>query len=656
MGVPVLTLSGRSFASRVCGSLVRSAGLTDLVCTSAEDYVARAIALAGNRGEIEAYKTRLRDTRDTCRLFDTGMLVGRLENLYRQLCDAQDKGLTPQPDLANLDSYFEAGVDHDHDGQEVLKIADYHGLYRAKLKRFHLARPLHADSRLWRAEDIAAAEGRAPQQPFAQLDSEDRILDRLHVLLALKARGLPEENLLENIRALMDPALHCFNRLVAAGDVEQAARYADALADLLPGNAAVLNAALSCNVALERKDRAAQLSASLAGANPAPPAPGAPVVQSPLHPLLQLRDLYDQASSILCGPLTEPGLKQVSQLRAAARNLDVAVPENSEWAGWEKHYRLAFQAIDVSAVARPTPEAANEDKIVFVTATGRKLDWRGMQAAAKNLRAQAAFFAAADKAYVDLYGRAYIESILEYSDVSSLVVLHVIGGAKDLPAIARSLGVSSNRLILAGDALDASRITTKCYDAPPKGLSALPVAHLQSVRFLRVGALLQKLKLPVFVSDIDLILQRGVSDLMEKFADCDIVLNENMHSANAGSRFTANLLLLNPTKHAAIFLRFLRVYLEKALSRREVTRWIDQFALLQARHHLSRRQPDARIGYFDVGSDINNLMYKSYQEHPFRFLSLYHGFDMSSLPGAAKARAGKPSRIVKGAARASAGR
>ena len=60
----------------------------------------------------------------------------RLENLYRSLCDAHAKGLTPQPDLTNLDAYFDAGIDHDHDGQEVLKIADYHGMYRAKLKRY----------------------------------------------------------------------------------------------------------------------------------------------------------------------------------------------------------------------------------------------------------------------------------------------------------------------------------------------------------------------------------------------------------------------------------------------------------------------------------------------------------------------------------------
>jgi predicted O-linked N-acetylglucosamine transferase (SPINDLY family) len=660
MGVPVLTLSGRSFASRVCGSLVRSAGLTELVLTSPEDYVARAIALAKNRTEIEAYKTKLRANRDSCQLFDTGMLVGRLENLYRDLCDAHGKGLTPQPDLTNLDAYFEAGLDHDHDGQEVLKIADYHGMYRTKLECFHLARPLHADSRLWRGDNISATDGRASPQPAVAPETGDGTLKRLQALLVQKARGTDQENLLDDIRAVIGPTIVCFNRLVAAGDIDQAAHYADALADLLPGNVAALNSALSCNVALGRKHRAEQLAASLAGVDPAHQAardviaashpPAAPVAQSAVHPLIQLRDLYDQASSILCGTLTEQGAEQVGQLRAAASRLDVAVPQDSEWAGWEKHYRLALEAIDVSNALGPTPQPSREGKIAFATASGKKLEWRGVQAAAKSLRAKAVFFTAADKPYIELYGRPYIDSILEHSDVSSLIVLHVIGGAKDLQATAKSIGISSNRLIFAGDGFDAGSIKTKCYDAPPKGLSAGPIAHLQSVRFLRVGSLLRGLKLPVFVSDIDLILQRGVSDLLRKFEDCDIVLNENAKSENAGSRFTANLLLLNPTKNAAVFLRFLRVYLEKALGGSEVSRWIDQFALMQARHHLSRRQPGARIGYFDVNADINNLMYTSYQKHPFRFLSLYHGFDMSTLPARSKAHGAAPARGKKASA------
>jgi hypothetical protein len=139
------------------------------------------------------------------------------------------------------------------------------------------------------------------------------------------------------------------------------------------------------------------------------------------------------------------------------------------------------------------------------------------------------------------------------------------------------------------------------------------------------------LKLPIFVSDIDLLLQRGVKDLLDRYSGADVVLNENTVSANAGSRLTANLLLFNPTDNASRFLRFLRAYLQDFLSRAEVTRWIDQFGLMLARHHLLMHGKAPRIEYFDTAKDINNLMYPSYQENPYRFFSLYHGFDMASL-------------------------
>lgn len=166
MGVPVLTLSGRSFAARVCGSLVRASGLTDLVCTRPEDYVARAIALGNDRPEVEAYKRTLERNRNACTLFDTDMLTERLEALYRGMCSDYQKGIVPRPDLTNLSTYLEVGIGLDHENEELLALADYHGLYKAQLKRFHLARPLHADGRLWTADDIARAEGELRSDRF----------------------------------------------------------------------------------------------------------------------------------------------------------------------------------------------------------------------------------------------------------------------------------------------------------------------------------------------------------------------------------------------------------------------------------------------------------------------------------------------------------
>lgn len=159
MGVPVLTLSGRSFASRVCGSLVRSAGLTNLVVTRPEDYVERAVALANNRSEVEAYKAKLEAGRHTCQLFDTDLLVRHLEELYRTMCLDHQKGRVPVPDLLNLDAYLEAGIEHDHEAHELLGMDGYREFYKAKLARLHLARPLQPDNRLWTRQDMARIEG-----------------------------------------------------------------------------------------------------------------------------------------------------------------------------------------------------------------------------------------------------------------------------------------------------------------------------------------------------------------------------------------------------------------------------------------------------------------------------------------------------------------
>lgn len=488
------------------------------------------------------------------------------------------------------------------------------------------------------------------------LASEGRILESLARLVALKTVASDADILVEDIRAQMPAAITRFNAHLAAGEVEQAEKYAAALAALVPGSVALLNSALSCNVALGRKVESEKYAgallrldaahegaqAALAGAAKASADADGEIEQRiavalagkpGVHPLLQLRDIHDVASEILCRPLTDRRVAQVTQLVQAARGVVVDVETGSEWEGWAKHYRLAIEALDLSMVLEATPNTFKDSAVSLATSTGASLDWTELQATATRLGAQTVFFAAADRGYVDLYARWYIKSILKYSDVSCLVVVHVIGGADQLKAVAESLAIADERLIFAGDRFDANSVTTKCYDTPPKGLIALPVAHFQSVRFLRLGALLRNLKLPVFVSDIDLLLQRGVQDLLQRSAGEDVVFNENTGNTNAGSRLTANLLLVNPTENANQFLRFLRGYLERALGGPEVSRWIDQFGLLMARHHFTRYARNPRIGYFDTASDINNVMYRSYQNHPFRFLSLYHGFDTSTLEG-----------------------
>jgi predicted O-linked N-acetylglucosamine transferase (SPINDLY family) len=159
MGVPVLTLSGRSFASRVCGSLARSAGQPELVCSDPRSYVEKAIALGRDPAQIATLKAKLEIARGSSVLFDTARLVQALEQLYRDMCEDHRRGRLPRPDLANLSAYFDIGVGLDHEGAELLANPDYHGLYRGELASRHRVRPMAPDQRLWTAAEVAAADG-----------------------------------------------------------------------------------------------------------------------------------------------------------------------------------------------------------------------------------------------------------------------------------------------------------------------------------------------------------------------------------------------------------------------------------------------------------------------------------------------------------------
>lgn len=352
---------------------------------------------------------------------------------------------------------------------------------------------------------------------------------------------------------------------------------------------------------------------------------------SGLHPLGRLKFYHDALDLILCEPLIPERLAMFENLLAEAGALEVE-PPGPEWVDWAIHYRLVLDALTGAGLADPTPAAPNDGPQTFLTGQGQTLDAEGLQAHADALGAQVVFFAAADERYVERYGRLLSLSVLKYSDVPFLVVIHVIGGAERLAEAAAMVGVDDPRVIFTGDAFDAATVTTRCYETPPKGLIEIPVAHYQSVRFQRLGGLLDLLQRPVFVSDIDLLLQRGVSDLLERWAHADLVINENERNTRAGSRVTANLLLARPTENAGVMLRWLRAYLDDRLSREAVTRWIDQIGLHLARHHLALRAPGATVGTFDTLSDINNVMFTEYLPgHPFRFLSLYQEFDISTL-------------------------
>ncbi|PKO46186.1 MAG: glycosyltransferase [Betaproteobacteria bacterium HGW-Betaproteobacteria-22] len=83
MGLPVLTCAGNTFASRVAGSLIKTAGLTEWVTFSLKDYEQKALDFAKNPEAILCAKQKLLAEKMHSELFDTAKFVQGLESIFQ---------------------------------------------------------------------------------------------------------------------------------------------------------------------------------------------------------------------------------------------------------------------------------------------------------------------------------------------------------------------------------------------------------------------------------------------------------------------------------------------------------------------------------------------------------------------------------------------
>jgi predicted O-linked N-acetylglucosamine transferase (SPINDLY family) len=95
-GVPVLTLPGESFASRVAASLLKTIGLPELIASSPEKYEALAIDLASNPDKLGALKASLMAQRTTSPLFDTKGFTKNLEAAFLKMYERYQADLQPE--------------------------------------------------------------------------------------------------------------------------------------------------------------------------------------------------------------------------------------------------------------------------------------------------------------------------------------------------------------------------------------------------------------------------------------------------------------------------------------------------------------------------------------------------------------------------------
>jgi predicted O-linked N-acetylglucosamine transferase (SPINDLY family) len=83
MGLPLLTLAGRTFIARMAASLLKTAGLTELIAESPHDYVRRAVHLANDHQAYATLRHKVADAREQSPLFEPT----RASRDVEQLCE-----------------------------------------------------------------------------------------------------------------------------------------------------------------------------------------------------------------------------------------------------------------------------------------------------------------------------------------------------------------------------------------------------------------------------------------------------------------------------------------------------------------------------------------------------------------------------------------
>jgi predicted O-linked N-acetylglucosamine transferase (SPINDLY family) len=95
MGLPIVTCPGTTFAGRVAASLLRAAGLDDLIASSLEEYGNLALKLAQDPPLLQSFRDRVEAARQGSPLFDTARFTRHIEAAYVRMWERLQRGEPP---------------------------------------------------------------------------------------------------------------------------------------------------------------------------------------------------------------------------------------------------------------------------------------------------------------------------------------------------------------------------------------------------------------------------------------------------------------------------------------------------------------------------------------------------------------------------------
>ena len=85
VGLPLITMAGKSMVSRVAGSALKNIGMEELITYNLEDYKSKALYLSNNKDYLNKLKNKIIENRFSSKLFNTKEFTKNLEDEYKKL-------------------------------------------------------------------------------------------------------------------------------------------------------------------------------------------------------------------------------------------------------------------------------------------------------------------------------------------------------------------------------------------------------------------------------------------------------------------------------------------------------------------------------------------------------------------------------------------
>lgn len=136
MGVPYITLAGRPSVGRIGSSILEGAGHPEWIAKTEDEYVEKAVALAGDLAKLAALRAGLRQEMQSGPLMDEPAFARKVEAAYREMFEQWAAGMNQATDAGTTDETLtvEQALHQASAHHEAGRLQDAEQLYRAILQ------------------------------------------------------------------------------------------------------------------------------------------------------------------------------------------------------------------------------------------------------------------------------------------------------------------------------------------------------------------------------------------------------------------------------------------------------------------------------------------------------------------------------------------